>query len=48
VVQKAAADNSDKESLLSNLVIEIYIDPAVETAAQARTLAVSHCSGRQH
>ncbi len=43
VVQRAAAGNPDKETLLSNLAIEIYIDPAIETAAQARALANKRC-----
>jgi hypothetical protein len=44
VVQKASAGNPDKETLLSNLAIDIYIDPAVVTEKQARRLARSRCS----
>lgn len=44
VVQKASAGNPDKETLLSNLAIDIYIDPAISTQTQARALARLRCN----
>jgi hypothetical protein len=43
VVQKSAKDNPDKEALLSNLAIEIYIDAEVDSTARARAVATSLC-----
>lgn len=43
VVQQASVDNPEKEALLSNMAIEIYIDPLVETVDQARAMAWDRC-----
>ena len=43
VIQKASAGNPDKETLLSNVAIEIYIDPSITSTEQARSLAIASC-----
>jgi nicotinamide mononucleotide adenylyltransferase len=43
-IHKGAADNPEKEKLLSELAIEVYIDPAVETAQQANALGRKRCA----
>jgi hypothetical protein len=44
VIHKGATGNPEKEKLLSDLAIEVYIDPAVESAEQAYTLGRKRCS----
>jgi dihydroxyacetone kinase len=44
VIQRASAANVDKEALLSNLAIEIYVDAAIGTEQQARALARARCT----
>jgi hypothetical protein len=43
VVQKASGNNPDKEALLSDLAIEIYVDAAITTQDGARALARERC-----
>lgn len=43
VVGEAAADNPEKENLLTDLAIEIYVDPDIASPAAARALAEALC-----
>jgi len=43
VIQNASENNSEKEALLSNTAIEIFIDPNIQSAGQARSLALAGC-----
>lgn len=44
VVQKGSANNPAKEKLLSELAIEVYIDPDVVTGEQAYNLGHRRCN----
>jgi hypothetical protein len=44
VIQRSSAGNPEKETLLANLAIEIYIDPSVGSAENARGLAMASCT----
>ncbi len=45
VIQKASQNNPEKEELLSNTAIEIFIDPNIQSGGQARNLALANCRG---
>lgn len=45
VIQKASENNPEKEKLLSNTAIEIFIDPAIRSSGQARNRALENCQG---
>ncbi len=43
VIQKASKNNPEKEELLSNTAIEIFIDPSIRSSGQARNQALENC-----
>lgn len=43
VIQQSSENKPDKEKLLSDLAIEIYLDTSIESAAQARAAGVKSC-----
>ena len=44
VIQKASRNKSEKEALLSDVAIEIYIDPSIRSAEQALARTRAACS----